>query len=49
MSFAGATSEPIVCGAELSPTQSWKKLWKISPVDAVGRELIFYNPNLLSC
>lgn len=48
-SFAGATSEPIACGADLSPTQSWKKLWKANPVGSVGEELVFYNPNQFSC
>jgi hypothetical protein len=48
-SFAGATSEPKPCGASLSASQSWKKLWKANPEGSVERELIFYNPGLLNC
>jgi hypothetical protein len=47
--FAGATSEPKPCGAELSPAQSWKKLWKANPLGSVGNELIYYNPQQINC
>ena len=48
-SFAGVTSQPIACGADLPPAQSWKALSKANPVGAVGRELIFYNPDGFRC
>lgn len=48
-SFAGATSEPKPCGAELSPGQSWRALRNANPVGAVDRELIYFNPRQLNC
>ena len=48
-SFAGVTSQPIACGADLLPARSWKLLWKATPVGAVGRELVYYNPDGFRC
>jgi hypothetical protein len=48
-SFAGATSEPTACGADLSPSRSWRLLWRANPIGSVARELIYYNPNQQSC
>ncbi len=47
--FAGATSEPTACGADLSPSGSWSALWNANPVGSVGRELVYYNPDQFSC
>ncbi len=47
--FAGATSEPTACGADLSPSGSWNALWNANPVGSVARELIYYNPDQISC
>jgi hypothetical protein len=48
-SFAGVTSQPVACGADLAPVRSWRALSKANPVGAVGRELIFYNPDGFRC
>jgi hypothetical protein len=48
-SFAGVTSQPVACGADFLPSQSWRQLWKANPPGAVGRELVYYNPDGFRC
>jgi hypothetical protein len=48
-SFAGATSEPKVCGADLSPARSWITLRDANPPGSVARELVYYNPERRRC
>jgi hypothetical protein len=47
--FAGATSEPPACGADLSPSDSWNALWNANPAGSVASELIYWNPDQISC
>jgi hypothetical protein len=43
--FAGATSEPHSCGADLDPKESWRQLQRHVSRRTVGRNLIYWNPN----
>jgi hypothetical protein len=47
--FAGATAEPVECGADFSARKSWKLLRDAVPEGTIGDELIFYNPGRLNC